>query len=232
MHAQIKVRITNHLDGDKLVPKTIETSVGRVIFNQLVPHEVGFINELLTKKSLRDIIGMVLKKTGMAKTAKFLDDIKELGFRTAFRGGLSFNLGDIQTPPEKAVIIKEAHDQVEEVMNNYNMGFITNNERYNQIIDIWTHTNSKVTKKVLDTLSSDKQGFNAVYMMLDSGARGSNEQIKQLSGIAIQSRTQGRIQPHGFTHGTSEQRMRWFNRGLESGRLEDGDTFEIPYENL
>ncbi|MBK7667264.1 MAG: DNA-directed RNA polymerase subunit beta' [Sphingobacteriaceae bacterium] len=183
MHAQIKVRITNHLDGDKLVPKTIETSVGRVIFNQLVPHEVGFINELLTKKSLRDIIGMVLKKTGMAKTAKFLDDIKELGFRTAFRGGLSFNLGDIQTPPEKAVIIKEAHEQVEEVMNNYNMGFITNNERYNQIIDIWTHTNSKVTKKVLDTLSSDKQGFNAVYMMLDSGARGSKEQIKQLSGM-------------------------------------------------
>ncbi len=183
LHAQIKVRITNHLDGDKLVPKTIETSVGRVIFNQLVPHEVGFINELLTKKSLRDIIGMVLKKTGMAKTAKFLDDIKELGFKTAFRGGLSFNLGDIQTPPEKAVIIKEAHDQVEEVMNNYNMGFITNNERYNQIIDIWTHTNSKVTKKVLDTLSSDKQGFNAVYMMLDSGARGSKEQIKQLSGM-------------------------------------------------
>lgn len=183
LHAQIKVRITNALEGENLVAKTIETSVGRVIFNQLVPHEVGFINELLTKKSLRDIIGMVLKKTGMAKTAKFLDDIKELGFRTAFRGGLSFNLGDIQTPPEKAVIIKEAHDQVEEVMNNYNMGFITNNERYNQIIDIWTHTNSKVTKKVLDTLSSDKQGFNAVYMMLDSGARGSKEQIKQLSGM-------------------------------------------------
>src|SRR5205814_242614 len=118
MHAQIKVRITNALDGDKLVPQLIETTVGRVIFNQLVPHEVGYINELLTKKSLRDIIGMVLKKTGMAKTAKFLDDIKELGFKTAFRGGLSFNLGDIQTPPEKAVIIKEAHDQVEEVMNN------------------------------------------------------------------------------------------------------------------
>ena len=183
LHAQIKVKITNALEGDKLVEKLIDTSVGRVIFNQVVPHEVGYINELLTKKSLRDIIGMVLKKTGMAKTAKFLDDIKELGFRTAFRGGLSFNLGDIQTPAEKAVIIKEAHEQVEEVMNNYNMGFITNNERYNQIIDIWTHTNSKVTKKVLDTLSSDKQGFNAVYMMLDSGARGSKEQIKQLSGM-------------------------------------------------
>jgi DNA-directed RNA polymerase subunit beta' len=183
MHAQIKVKITNALEGSKLVSKLIDTTVGRVIFNQLVPHEVGYINELLTKKSLRDIIGMVVKNTGMAKTAKFLDDIKELGFRTAFRGGLSFNLGDIQTPPEKATIIKEAHGQVEEVMNNYNMGFITNNERYNQIIDIWTHTNSKVTKKVLDTLSNDKQGFNAVYMMLDSGARGSKEQIKQLSGM-------------------------------------------------
>lgn len=183
LHAQIKVKITNALEGDKLMVKIIETTVGRVIFNQLVPHEVGFINELLTKKSLRDIIGMVLKKTGMAKTAKFLDDIKELGFKTAFRGGLSFNLGDIQTPPEKMTIINDAHEQVEEVMNNYNLGFITNNERYNQIIDIWTHTNSKVTKKVLDNLSNDKQGFNSVYMMLDSGARGSKEQIKQLSGM-------------------------------------------------
>ncbi len=183
LHAMIKVRITNHLEDEKLVTKVIESTVGRVMFNQLVPHEVGFINELLTKKSLRDIIGMVLKKTGMAKTAKFLDDIKELGFRTAFRGGLSFNLGDIQTPPEKMTIINDAHGQVEEVMNNYNLGFITNNERYNQIIDIWTHTNSKVTKKVLDNLSNDKQGFNSVYMMLDSGARGSKEQIKQLSGM-------------------------------------------------
>ncbi|MGZ3931462.1 MAG: DNA-directed RNA polymerase subunit beta', partial [Bacteroidia bacterium] len=183
LHAQIKIKIKNAVEGDKLVEKLIDTTVGRVIFNQVVPFEVGYINELLTKKSLRDIIGFVVKKTGMAKTAKFLDDIKELGFRTAFRGGLSFNLGDIQTPAEKTTIINEAHGQVEEVMNNYNMGFITNNERYNQIIDIWTHTNSKVTKKVLDTLSTDKQGFNAVYMMLDSGARGSKEQIKQLSGM-------------------------------------------------
>jgi DNA-directed RNA polymerase subunit beta' len=183
LHAMIKVRIDNFLDGDKLVPKVIETTVGRVMFNLVVPKEAGYINELLTKKSLRDIIGTVLKKTGMAKTAKFLDDIKGLGFNTAFRGGLSFNLGDIQTPADKEKLIKDAHEQVEEVLNNYNMGFITNNERYNQIIDIWTHTNSKVTKKVLDTLSSDKQGFNSVYMMLDSGARGSKEQIKQLSGM-------------------------------------------------
>jgi DNA-directed RNA polymerase subunit beta' len=183
IHAQIKIRVTNALDGENLVTKLIETTVGRVMFNQVVPHEVGFINELLTKKSLRDIIGMVVKKTGMAKTAKFLDDIKDLGFKTAFKGGLSFNLGDIETPAEKFKIIKDARVQVEEVMSNYSMGFITNNERYNQVIDIWTHANSKVTKKVLDVLSTDKQGFNAVYMMLDSGARGSKEQIKQLSGM-------------------------------------------------
>jgi DNA-directed RNA polymerase subunit beta' len=183
IHAQIKIRVTNALDGDKLVTKIIDTTVGRVMFNQVVPHEVGYINELLTKKSLRDIIGMVVKKTGMAKTAKFLDDIKDLGFKTAFKGGLSFNLGDIETPAEKFKIIKDARTQVDEVMSNYSMGFITNNERYNQVIDIWTHANSKVTKKVMDVLSTDKQGFNSVYMMLDSGARGSKEQIKQLSGM-------------------------------------------------
>ena len=183
LHAKIKIKITNALEGDKLVTKLIETSVGRVLFNAVVPHEVGYINELLTKKSLRDIIGMIVKKTGMAKTAKFLDDIKELGFRTAFKGGLSFNLGDIQIPAEKMKIIAESRVQVDEVISNYNMGFITNNERYNQIIDIWTHANSKVTKQVLDKLSSDRQGFNPVFMMLDSGARGSKEQIKQLSGM-------------------------------------------------
>ena len=183
IHAQIKVRVTNAVEGKELVSKLIETTVGRVMFNLVVPHEVGYINELLTKKSLRDIIGMVVKKTGMAKTAKFLDDIKDLGFKTAFKGGLSFNLGDIETPAEKFKIIKDARVQVDEVMSNYSMGFITNNERYNQVIDIWTHANSKVTKKVMDILSSDKQGFNSVYMMLDSGARGSKEQIKQLSGM-------------------------------------------------
>jgi DNA-directed RNA polymerase subunit beta' len=183
LHAVIKVKIDNALENDELKTKIIETTVGRVLFNQVVPHEVGFINELLTKKSLRDIIGGVVKRVGMARTARFLDDIKELGFMTAFRGGLSFNLGDIQTPDEKAKLIADANGQVEEVMGNYNMGFITNNERYNQIIDIWTHTNSKVTKVVLDKLAKDKQGFNSVYMMLDSGARGSKEQIKQLSGM-------------------------------------------------
>src|SRR6478672_9430813 len=183
MHAQIKIKITNALEGDKLVTKLIDTTVGRVIFNTVVPHEVGFINELLTKKSLRDIIGMVVKKTGMAKTAKFLDDIKELGFRTAFKGGLSFNLGDIQTPADKLKIIEEAQGQVDEVISNYNMGFITNNERYNQIIDIWTRTNSRITETLMKQLASDRQGFNSIYMMLDSGARGSKEQIRQLGGM-------------------------------------------------
>jgi DNA-directed RNA polymerase subunit beta' len=183
LHAMIKVRVTNAVENENLVTKVIETTVGRVIFNNVVPREVGYINELLTKKSLREIIGRVSKKVGMAKAAHFLDDIKDLGFKTAFRGGLSFNLGDIQIPKAKADIINDAHAKVDEVINSYSMGFITNNERYNQIIDIWTHTNSKVTNKVMETLINDRQGFNPVYMMLDSGARGSKEQIKQLSGM-------------------------------------------------
>jgi DNA-directed RNA polymerase subunit beta' len=183
MHAWIKVRIDNLKENGKLRPAIIETTVGRVIFNQVVPKEAGYINELLTKKSLRDIIGAILKETGMARTARFLDDIKEIGFMSAFRGGLSFNLGDVIVPVDKEKMIGESNAEVDEVMNNYNMGFITNNERYNQIIDIWTHTTARITKKVLDQLASDKQGFNSVYMMLDSGARGSKEQIRQLGGM-------------------------------------------------
>lgn len=182
LHAIIKVR-TNTVENGEYVTKIIETTVGRVIFNQVVPKEVGYINELLTKKSLRDIIGVIMKKTDMVKTAKFLDDIKHLGFSFAFRGGLSFNLGDVIVPDDKEKLIDGAKSEVDEVMNNYNMGFITNNERYNQIIDIWTHTNSKITKKVMDELTNNRQGFNPVYMMLDSGARGSKEQIRQLSGM-------------------------------------------------
>jgi DNA-directed RNA polymerase subunit beta' len=183
LHTIIKVKVDNAREGDKLVTAIIETTVGRVLFNQVVPKRAGYINELLTKKSLRDIISDIMKKTDMATTARFLDDIKQLGFMTAFRGGLSFNLGDILIPEEKQKLINQAYEQVDEVLGNYNMGFITNNERYNQIIDIWTHTNSRVTKHVLDRLSNDRQGFNSVYMMLDSGARGSKEQIKQLSGM-------------------------------------------------
>jgi DNA-directed RNA polymerase subunit beta' len=182
LHAWVKVRLQVK-DGDKLVNKLIETTVGRILFNQVVPKEVGYINELLTKKSLRDIIGNIVKETGMAKTAKFLDEIKGLGYMSAFRGGLSFNLGDVIVPEDKGKMIADANSQVDEVVSNYNMGFITNNERYNQIIDIWTHTNSRITAKVLHTLTNDRQGFNPVYMMLDSGARGSKEQIRQLGGM-------------------------------------------------
>jgi DNA-directed RNA polymerase subunit beta' len=182
LHAFIKVKANDRVDGE-LVNHLIDTTVGRVIFNQHVPAEVGFINEILTKKSLRDIIGRVLKLAGMAKTADFLDAIKNLGFYMAFRGGLSFNLDDVIIPEEKTKFVTEGYEQVEEVLNNYSMGFITNNERYNQIIDIWTHVNARLTQSLMKQLSNDKQGFNSVYMMLDSGARGSKEQIRQLSGM-------------------------------------------------
>jgi DNA-directed RNA polymerase subunit beta' len=182
LHAIIKVKVDDVVDGQK-VNHIIETTVGRVLFNEFVPEEVGFINEILTKKSLRDIIGNVLKKAGTAKTADFLDAIKDLGFRMAFTGGLSFNLDDVIIPQEKEMFVQEGYEQVEEVLANYSMGFITNNERYNQIIDIWTHVNARLTQSLMKQLSNDKQGFNSVYMMLDSGARGSKEQIRQLSGM-------------------------------------------------
>jgi DNA-directed RNA polymerase subunit beta' len=149
----------------------------------MVPSEIGYLNEVLTKKSLRDIIGNVLKKTGTAKTAQFLDDIKDLGYYMAFKGGLSFNLDDVIVPVDKVELVEEGYAQVDEVMSNYNMGLITNNERYNQIIDIWTHTNAKLTLILLKKLSEDNQGFNSIDMMLDSGARGSKEQIRQLCGM-------------------------------------------------
>ena len=182
LHAYIKVRITENTKG-VAVEKLIETTVGRVLFNQVVPEEYGYINQLLTKKALRDIIGDVLKKTGTAKTAQFLDDIKNLGYTMAFKGGLSFTLSDVIVPEVKEELVSQANEEVEEVVGNYNMGFITNNERYNQIIDIWTHTNSRLTYTLMENLAKDKQGFNPVYMMLDSGARGSKEQIRQLSGM-------------------------------------------------
>jgi DNA-directed RNA polymerase subunit beta' len=182
LHAVIKVKVNDMVDDQK-VNRLIETTVGRVIFNEFVPEEVGYINGLLTKKSLRDIIGTVLKKAGTAKTADFLDAIKDLGFRMAFTGGLSFNLDDVIIPQEKEMFVQEGYEQVDEVLSNYSMGFITNNERYNQIIDIWTHVNARLTQTLMKQLSTDKQGFNSVYMMLDSGARGSKEQIRQLSGM-------------------------------------------------
>ncbi len=182
LHASIKVKINNMVNGEE-VEQIIETTTGRILFNELVPKEVGYINELLTKKSLRDIITMIIKVTGVPKTAKFLDDIKDLGYYMAFKGGLSFNLSDVVIPKEKDILIDKARSEVQEVIMNYNMGLITNNERYNQIIDIWTHTNSRLTHTLMDKLQSDKQGFNSIYMMMDSGARGSKEQIRQLSGM-------------------------------------------------
>ena len=180
LHAKVRVRM--QLKGEEK-PKLLDTTIGRIIFNQHVPEEVGYINELLTKKSLRDIIGNVMKRCGAARTAAFLDDIKNLGYHMAFEGGLSFNLDAVIVPKEKEALVQDGYAQVEEVMESYNMGLITNNERYNQIIDIWTHTNSKLTQTVLKQLTEDDQGFNPVYMMLDSGARGSKEQIRQLSGM-------------------------------------------------
>src|SRR5690606_28531061 len=183
LHAFIKVKTNVRNQAGALEERVIETTVGRVLFNQVVPEEVGYVNELLTKKSLRDIIGLVVKTMGMARAAQFLDDIKELGFQMAFKGGLSFNLQDLNIPDAKSDLIEQATREVEEVTNNYNMGFITNNERYNQIIDIWTRINSRLTANVMEILSTDNQGFNSVYMMLDSGARGSKEQIRQLCGM-------------------------------------------------
>ncbi|MCB9361525.1 MAG: DNA-directed RNA polymerase subunit beta' [Flavobacteriales bacterium] len=182
LHACIKVRVKDVENGE-IVHKIIDTTAGRVIFNELVPDEVGYVNELLTKKSLRTIIGNVLKITGTSRTVQFLDEIKTLGYNMAFKGGLSFNLDDIMIPDAKEVMVNDANAQVDEVMNNYNMGFITNNERYNQIIDIWTHTNTKLTNTLMTNLKNDNQGFNSIYMMFDSGARGSKEQIRQLSGM-------------------------------------------------
>jgi DNA-directed RNA polymerase subunit beta' len=183
LHAQIKVKTydLNHLGEPEL--KLIETSCGKVLFNEKVPQEVGYINEVLTKKALRDIIGLVLKICGTSRTAHFLDEIKGLGYTMAFKGGLSFNLDDIIIPKEKVALVDKAEGEVRDVMSNYNMGLITNNERYNQIIDIWTHTNSRLTHTLMDQLKTDRQGFNSIYMMFDSGARGSKEQIRQLSGM-------------------------------------------------
>ena len=183
LHAWIKVK-TNIRNADGLLEhKLIETTVGRVIFNQFVPAEVGFVNALLTKKNLREIIGDIIKITNVPKTAKFLDDIKQLGFRTAFQGGLSFSINDLIIPDVKQEMLDNAKVEVDEVWDSYNMGLITNNERYNQIVDIWSRVDTRITETLIRELSSDKQGFNSVYMMLDSGARGSKQQIKQLAGI-------------------------------------------------
>ena len=183
LNAGIKIRTKVLDDSNQLVNQIIDTTVGRVLFNQVVPEKAGFINEVLTKKSLRDIIGKILKVTSVPQTAEFLDKIKDMGFSFAFKGGLSFSLGDIIIPPEKIEMIDKANVEVDSIMSNYNMGLITNNERYNQVIDVWTSANATLTELAMKRISDDQQGFNSVYMMLDSGARGSKEQIRQLTGM-------------------------------------------------
>jgi DNA-directed RNA polymerase subunit beta' len=182
LHAHIKVK-ANVRENEVLINKLIDTTVGRVIFNQFVPKEVGFVNALLTKKNLREIIGDIIKITNVPKTAKFLDDIKQLGFRMAYSGGLSFSINDLIIPDIKNELLDNAKSEVEEVWENYNMGLITNNERYNQIVDIWSRVDTRITETLIRELATDKQGFNSVFMMLDSGARGSKQQIKQLAGM-------------------------------------------------
>ena len=184
LHAPVTVMVDDiDADGKPIRHLVKNTSVGRILVNQFVPQEIGYVNTLISKKSLRDIISRVIKRCGIPRSAQFLDDIKNLGYRMAFEGGLSFNLGDVIIPEEKKEIVAEGYKQVQEVMDNYSMGFITNTERYNQIIDIWTHVNSRLTDILMKQMAEANQGFNSVYMMLDSGARGSKDQIRQLAGM-------------------------------------------------
>ena len=182
LHALIKCKVTVRENGE-LVEKVIDTSVGRVLFNEVVPEEVGFVNELLKKKNLRDLITTVIRLSGVARAAEFLDAIKNLGFQHAFRGGLSFNLDFVKIPDAKEELVNKAMEEVMEIQSNADMGFITNNERYNQVIDLWTRVNNQLARILITDLQNDDQGFNPIYMMLDSGARGSKEQIRQLGGM-------------------------------------------------
>ena len=182
LHAQVKVLVDDIVDG-KAERHMVETSVGRVIVNGIIPKEVGYVNKVISKKSLRDIIAAVIKNVGFAEACEFLDGIKNLGYRMAYLAGLSFNLDDIIIPKEKADLIAKGNEEVQQITDNYNMGFITDNERYNQVIDTWTHVNNDIGNILLKQMTEADQGFNAVFMMLDSGARGSKDQIKQLSGI-------------------------------------------------
>ena len=183
LHAKVRCLVDDIDAEGNPIRDLKETTIGRILFNQVVPKEVGYINELLTKRSLRDIIAVVMKKAGADKVANFLDDIKAMGYRMAFKGGLSFNLDAVIIPEEKAALVQKGYEMADDIAESYNMGLITNNERYNQVIDVWTKINNELTKVVTKTLTEDMNGFNPVYMMLDSGARGSKEQIRQLSGM-------------------------------------------------
>lgn len=181
-HIKVKVKVRDEETGE-LSTQIVDTVAGRVIFNQLIPEEVGYVNELLTKKKLQQIIAKVFKIAGVSRAAKFLDDIKELGFQSAYKGGLSFGLDDIVVPEQKDSLVEQAKNEVDAVKNNYFMGLITDNERYNQVIDIWTRVNSQITGALMKQMEEDRQGFNSIYMMMHSGARGSREQIRQLGGM-------------------------------------------------
>ena len=183
VHAPVKVMVDDLDEAGMPVRRLVETSVGRVIVNEIIPKEIGFVNTIVSKKSLRDIIARVIKAVGMARACDFLDGIKNLGYRMAYEGGLSFNLDDIIIPKEKADIVQRGNEEIEQITMNYNMGFITDNERYNQVIDTWTHVNTDLKKTLMKQMTEADQGFNAVFMMLDSGARGSADQIAQLAGM-------------------------------------------------
>ncbi|MBR3373001.1 MAG: DNA-directed RNA polymerase subunit beta' [Bacteroidales bacterium] len=183
IHAPVKVIVDDLNQAGELVPTMVETSVGRIIVNEIVPKEIGFVNTIISKKSLRDIIAKVIKSVGMDRACAFLDGIKNLGYKMAYEGGLSFNLDDIIIPKEKAEIVQQGHDEVEQITANYSMGFITDTERYNQVIDTWTHVNNNLKKTLMKQMTEADQGFNSVFMMLDSGARGSADQIAQLAGM-------------------------------------------------
>lgn len=183
IHAPIKVVVDDLDESGNEISHMVETSVGRLLFNECVPEKIGYVNALLGKNALRDIIGYVIKKRGVAATAHFLDHIKDLGYNMAFKAGLSFNLSDVLIPQEKEQLIQEGYEEINAITANYSMGFITNNERYNQIIDAWTHINTRLSNILMKQLSQDNEGFNPIFMMMDSGARGSKSQINQLSGI-------------------------------------------------
>ena len=182
LHAQVKVMVDDIVDGEP-VKHMVETSVGRVIVNGIIPKEVGYVNRIISKKSLRDIIADVIKNVGFAEACEFLDGIKNLGYRMAYEAGLSFNLDDIIIPESKKALVEKGNEEVRQITENYNMGFITDNERYNQVIDTWTHINNDLGNVLMKEMTEADQGFNAVFMMLDSGARGSKDQIRQLSGM-------------------------------------------------
>ena len=183
LHAQVRVLVKDIDENGDYVNKMVETSVGRIIVNGIIPEEVGYVNKIISKKSLRDIIADVIKSVGFAEACEFLDGIKNLGYRMAYLAGLSFNLDDIIIPEEKKGLVDKGNDEIRQITDNYNMGFITDTERYNQVIDTWTHVNNDLADVLMKQMTEADQGFNAVYMMLDSGARGSREQIKQLAGM-------------------------------------------------